>query len=337
MADAAKKAAQAVADAAAKAAQAIADAAAKAAEAAAAAAEAAAQAVADAANAAANAVGDAIESAGNAIGDAADAIANIPFIGPAFGAFAGAVSAVFTFVATVVKSTINIVGGIVAGAIRIVGGLLTGRWGMIREGIGNIVNGILGGVVAVLGTFVAVVQTGFRLQRRDRALTGDERDYLWRVYRGSISFALVRIIEGKAGLFSLSDRPFTLGNRIYTKDSDLAPQWGVLVHECCHVWQNQHEGTAYIGAALLVPTLSYDAYSWWIEQPDRAWRDFNKEAQAQFIEDVFRKDKDALGNNLPVGAFFADDPLGSQIQFHWDKLGDLTDYARTSVAYMRAA
>jgi hypothetical protein len=43
---------------------------------------------------------------------------------------------------------------------------------------------------------------------------------------------------------------------------------------------------------------------------------------------------DALGN---VGAFFEDDPLGPLIQFHWTGLGDLTDYARTSVTYMRAA
>lgn len=159
---------------------------------------------------------------------------------------------------------------------------------------------------------------------------------LRRIYRGSVALQLVRVVEGRAGLFSLNDQPFTLGNRIYTKDSDLS-DFSVMVHECAHVWQHQHEGTRYIGGALLAAwVLSYDAYEWEVElKKGRAWRDFNKEAQAEFLEEVFEQGKGAAG--IPgLGAFYEDDPIGPAVQFQ-SAGADITDFARASVADMRAA
>lgn len=144
---------------------------------------------------------------------------------------------------------------------------------------------VAGAVIMVGGKAVAFVQAVLGMQW-PRPLTDDEVAHLSTVYAESVDLSLVRLVPGRAGVFSLNKRPFTLGNTIYLKN---AGGHGVLVHECAHVWQYQHLGGRYTFDALWAQlTVKPDAYRW-TDELDRGrehWRDFNREAQAQFLEDL---------------------------------------------------
>ncbi len=145
--------------------------------------------------------------------------------------------------------------------------------------------GIAGAVIMVGGKVVAFVQAVLGMQW-PRPLTDDEQAYLSTVYADSVDLAVVRVVPGFAGLFSLNRRPFTLGNTIYLKR---AGGRSTLVHECAHVWQYQHLGGRYTFDALWAQaTVKPDAYRWADElsRGRRHWRDFNREAQAQFLEEL---------------------------------------------------
>jgi hypothetical protein len=301
-----------------------------------------------------------VEAIGTALADALDAIGNffgeIPFIFGigsvlrfAFHWLGTIVSALFDFVATVIKGVLDLVANVVGGLTRIfggvIGGLMTGDWRLLRSGFRGFVSGIVGAVIAVIGKLLALLQaSSYFLQKGERPLTASERDMLWRVYRGSVALYNVRIVDGFAGLFSVNDRPFTLGNKIYMKETKVKfpnDYLHKLVHECCHVWQNQHEGTRYLSDAIIWAqwTLPSEGYSWQDElaRGHFRWQDFNKEAQARFLEDVFVK-----GHRKPptgsVGEFYDDDPVGPNVEFV-DASGhvDCTPLARESVAYVRSA
>lgn len=308
-----------------------------------------ADAVTDAVDAVADAVGGAIESAANSVADAlhdvANAASNVPWIGPGLRGFFNLlcrfVSGAGQVVAMGVRAVANMSAHALAGVVRIVGGgvggLLAWDGKIFVKGFRGIGASVVGGTVATIGPVIGMVQSTFFIQRRERPLTEPELTILWRVYRGSVAFGSIRIIEGTAGLFSLSSRPFTLGNRIYAKDTDLSTDLETLVHECAHVWQNQHEGTLYIGNAIFAQlSLGDNAYKWQNEHmAGKLWQDFNKEAQAEFVDDVFQYGAGAATTGL--GAFYEDDPLGPAVHFQPSGSADLTAFARASVTYMRAA
>jgi len=189
-----------------------------------------------------------------------------------------------------------------------------------------------------LGHVVARVQTVVRLQRPARPLTPDERALLWNVYRDSIVYDRIRIVEGKAGAFSVNGRPFTLGNTIYLKRIDPASDPSTLVHECCHVWQNQHEGAGYAVRALFAQaTVRPNAYHWADEfgRGRASWSEFNKEAQAQLFQDVFRSGTRASANREP-GCFYDGDgdTIGDDARFEHHGT-DHTDFAKETIADVR--
>ena len=85
-------------------------------------------------------------------------------------------------------------------------------------------------------------------------------------------------------------------------------------------------------------TLPGQGYSWQGEL-DRGlfrWQDFNKEAQAEFLEDILR-----TGKRVPPagsqGEFYDDEPIGHNVEFKGTGGNDLTGLARESVAYVRGA
>lgn len=270
-----------------------------------------------------------VEAIGTALGDVLNAIGNvlggIPLIGGllrgTFHWIATSVSAAFDLVATVIKAALDLEANVVAGAIRIVGGgtggLLAWDGRLFVKGIGDFVSDTGGAVIAIVAKSVAVVQAVLFMQFGERSLTAVEQDMLRRVYRGSVVLYNVRVVEGFAGLFSTNTRPFTLGNKIYMKGVDSASDPAQLVHECCHVWQNQHQGVRYISDALWAQaTIPRQGYSWEDElaRGHFRWQDFNKEAQAKFLEDIF-----CTGRRIPSpsthGEFYDDDPVGSNVKF----------------------
>jgi hypothetical protein len=277
------------------------------------------EAAADLAGGAVQAIGDlaadCVETAGNAAHDglrAAGRIAGrIPFAGGVLSGAAawagGAAAGVASVAGAALKGGLGIAAGAVGGAQRLAGGVLLLRRGLLAGGLIDLGAGLAGGLLLVLGTAVALVQQLLFLQSPARALTADERAMLRRVFRRSLSLYNVRLVEGRSGLFGLNERPFTLGNTIYLKHY-LSSLPGLLVHECVHVWQYQHHGPRYAIDALSAQALLPDAYDWEAElgRGKPAWTKFNREAQAELIEDTWLRGSLTTGGQKTVGggAFF---------------------------------
>lgn len=295
-------------------------------------------------NAVAEFVADIFELVGTAIKDFFDILGNA--LGPPFREIfhwlGSVISAVFNFVGAVIKGVLGLVAGVVAGVIRIVGGAIGGflAWDgrVLVRGIADFFSGIGGAIVAIVGTFGAFLNTVFGAQWIERGLTPEEAALLRRVYRGSIALYNVRVVVGGSGIFSVNGSRFVLGNTIYMKDTPPEDFLAVLVHEACHVWHYQHLGTRYITDALGAQARGMSAYDWRAELRlgGRRWQDFNLEAQAELLEDVYR-----FGRRTPVGtsgpgSFFDEDPLGDDVHFIMDN-ENFTEFARESIAYIRGA
>lgn len=223
-------------------------------------------------------------------------------------------------------------GGVVVAAASLVGSVLASVVGLAG---GALPAAAAGGGIVVLGKVVALVQAVLGLQWRHRPLDDAEKALLSAVFRDSVHLEAVRLVPGYAGVFSASPRPFTLGNTIYLKKSTHP---ATLVHEGTHVWQYQHLGSRYTFEALRAQAKVKPSAYRWADELDRGrahWREFNREAQAQFLEDLVRH-----GRQVPpagtLGEFFADDPVGHAVRFVHDDL-DHTDLARVTVAEVRAA
>jgi len=249
-------------------------------------------------NAVEEAVSDAIETVGHAVDDAASMTGGwlkdgVPRAGPPLAhvlRWAGAaVSSALDVVAAIVKGAVGIVASALGGTLRAVGGILALDGPLIVHGLLDIVSGVAGAVVIIVGGAVAFVQALLFVQPHERRLTRDEKKILQRVFRGSLALYNVRLVEGRAGLFSLSDRPFTLGNTIYLKNRDIATAPDLLVHECTHVWQYQHVGARYAADAIRAQWSVKNAYDWEQEivRGNDEWSKFNNEAQGEFFEDLY--------------------------------------------------
>jgi hypothetical protein len=312
-------------------------------------------AVADVVGAVVNAVGevvsDVIETVGTAIRNgfeaAGDLLGRIPGAGPVIRFLlhwlGTVVLTAFDLIGTAVQCVFDLVGGIVAGGIRLtgggIGGLMAWDGRMFVKGFGDIVSSFAGAVLVILGKAVAFVQAVFFVQLGERALTEAERDLLRHVFGGSVALYNVRVVQGFAGLFSTNDRPFTLGNTIYLKDVNPAVEPDTLVHECTHVWQFQNVGTRYTTDALWAQaTIEGQGYVWENESARGLlrWQDFNKEAQAAFLQDLWQNGTLRGEPTTGQGVFYQDDPIGDDVQFVKGKV-DHTSLALESVAYVRGA
>lgn len=221
--------------------------------------------------AAGDAVADLIETAGNAVHDA-----TVPWPG-------GIVPGVTNLAGAVVKGLFGVAGAAAGGVLKIV----TGR---PRAGAIDIGSSIAGALIVFGGTLLALVQRVFFLQNGETRLTSEEAARLREVFGDSLSLYNIRVIRGRGGIFDLSGRAFTLGNTIYMK-RETRPS--VLVHECVHVWQYQNLGPRYAADALAAQLVhGMSAYDWREEEGrgHATWRELNREAQAEHIEDVVRDD-----------------------------------------------
>jgi hypothetical protein len=301
-------------------------------------------------NAVEEVVSDVVEGIGNAIEDGLGWLGDrVPWVGGAFKWLGAVVSSVTDFVAAVVKGVVAIVAGVVGGLVTmLVGvfvGIFTGDWSVLGDGFRQLVSGIVGGGLLILGKLVAVVQSVFHLQAFERTLTDIETEMVRRVFAESIALYNVRLIEGWAGLYSLNSRPFTLGNTIYLKSVDTSSEPEILIHECVHVWQYQNNGASYIGGALGAQAFIPDEYNWErdIARGNLNWVDFNKEAQGKFLEDLWTDGSliEATVTRERDGVFFFADGKGKighfDFEIHSPIANDYTKEANDAVKEVRGA
>lgn len=282
---------------------------------------------------ASDAVADVVTTAGNAFADGLTGLGTkLPFGGKALKWFGGVVSGLTTSAASLIKGVGSIVGGLLSGLLKIAAGIVTLSGPEVLEGLGNIASGFVGAAIVLAGAGLAFTQQVFGIGQ-PRPLTAHERDLIKLVFRSSIATYNVRVVEGKTGLFGLSPRGFTLGDVIYMKHDSAMASPSVFVHECVHVWQSQHVGSRYAAEAVYAQTLG-DGYDWEQEASEgRVWDDFQREPQAQMIQEVF-----VHGGAVRVGAghgrFFAQDD--ESLRF-FNKRVDWTNLANAATRTIRGA
>lgn len=248
-----------------------------------------------------DAVDDAVDSVTDVIDEGAEAISEgasdvVDSIGAALNNIFDAmgldwlgwiINSVFIFIGGIIKGIISIVAGAITGTIKIFGGIISLNGGLILDGFEDIGASIWGAVTIIVGDFIQLVQAIFGVTPRQ--LNEYEKEILKRVFTGSLSVYVMRILEGNAGLFSLNPRPFTLGNVIYFKDHKTSSEPGLFVHESVHAWQYQHLGVKYSANAVWAQWTS-DAYNWihfYVDENITDWEYLNKESQAEAFKDIY--------------------------------------------------
>jgi hypothetical protein len=225
----------------------------------------------------------------------------------------------------VIKLGSGIVSGIVGGGVKVLGGILLLNEELFKKGIADIFYGIGGGLFYLAATALLLGQKILPVQDPDRALTKAEKDMLERVFFNSVSLYNIRIVEGRAGALGGGEFATTIGNTIYMRSIDPNTSDGrsTLVHECVHVWQYQNLGSRYALEAVFAqtawpaekkgcskPGFSKPAYNWEVTElwalGNNDWNKFNREAQAEFVQDVWRVGTLKFGGKTRKGngAFF---------------------------------
>lgn len=261
---------------------------------------------------------DGLETGGNLAHDALHRLSNVlgqvplgSVLGSVLGWLGGVASGVGDLAGALLVGLGAAVAGVVGGTLRMIGGAVCGQRRLVRDGLVDLGSGTLGAMLVFLGKLVSLLQSILGIEARKRRLSTDEAALLSRVFRESLAIYNIRLIAGRSGVYRVTDRPFTLGNTIYMKDTGAGDWNHSLVHESTHVWQYQHIGSRYttdaLGAQLVLG--GNVAYDWQKALPGR-WNEFNKEAQAQTVEDIYRFAGLVGVNPSGAGRFFEADGAG---------------------------
>jgi hypothetical protein len=307
-------------------------------------------------------VEDVIETVANGVADfttaVGDSMANIPIMGGVVGGaiawVGGVVSEVLGLVGGIISGVFAVVFGIVGGLIRIIGGTLLLNAKLIKEGCADIGTAIAGAGMLIGGKILSTGQVLVFAQDRKRRLTKEEMAILNRVFRRSLALYNIRVVDGASGLFGVNAAKFTLGNVIYMKGANSTADPGIFVHESTHAWQYQHSGARYSMDAVWALNYVPAPYEWLaeIDRGHEQWVDFNLEAQANFIAEVYDFGEIVDGAGVTVesgdGVFYeAGDPSVVPVQVGFTppvRIGkftaaggeDHTDRANTAIAFIRS-
>jgi len=278
-------------------------------------------------------VADIIESVGHLIGDGLTwAGTRIPYAGVVLRWLGAVLVGLFDLFAAGAKGVGAVAGGFLSGLIRVFGGIFTADgWGILK-GLGDMAAGIVGGVIAVGGKALALIQVIFCIGW-PRALTDDELAIIHRVFDEALATYNVRVVDGFAGVFSINNRPFVLGNMIYMKKVTAAVEPEALAHECVHVWQNQHVGAAYTAEALASQFWGV-GYKWWLDaDAGLEWVDFGREAQGQTVQRMYEGADPPLAVSARGATFSEPDPAKRTFTFNG---ADRTALANDAISTIRS-
>jgi hypothetical protein len=218
---------------------------------------------------------------------------------------------VYVLVCTLVMLVVGVVVGLFTGNWSLLGQALKDVWQLVKD----VSYSLIGLIIFIALRIVDFVQTAFGVQPGKRRLTEKERALLRPIFLDSLNYDAIEIVDGNAGLLTMSGRAFTMGFTIYMP----SPGNETLVHECVHVWQFEFGGFGYIGNSALNQLDSmafskgYKPYDWTSKiDAGATWYTLGSvEAQAQFVEDVFTSGEfvfNDLTHDTAQGAFFHEDP-----------------------------
>jgi hypothetical protein len=167
----------------------------------------------------------------------------------------------------------------------------------VLQAIGDFFTSVFGALTAaVVGSalsFVSHVQEVLGLEPRGESLPPSVLERARKIFGNSIDFSKVKVKWGSAGVFSLSERAFVLGNTLYMKGSPRRGSEILMLHELTHIWQNQHRGPLPLGEAAMqqiAGTLTASterAYDWKAAVArGLPFERMNPECQAELIQDA---------------------------------------------------
>jgi hypothetical protein len=215
----------------------------------------------------------------------------------------GAMISFYVYIGLIVQCSTILISFVVKGIFSIFGDAFTSVYNLVMsivrcdfrifvKAVMLPLHSLNGHILVFSGFLVVVVQKLFFIQKSDRSFTDDESDVLKDLFDDSIAMYNVRVVAGKSGVFHVNGRPFVLGNFIFMKNWSIQKNLPVLIHECVHIWQYQRYGARYASEALYAQWTLPNAYDWRTEKKrDSNWFNWNREAQASFIEEMWGKYK----------------------------------------------
>jgi hypothetical protein len=206
-----------------------------------------------------------------------------------------------TVISALIKSMAGIIGSGVSSILFLINTLISFSIEPALQGLTNLLITIAGGIISVLSNLFILIARVMGLLSEGRQLSEDEKNILRVVFRTSLNPNKIRI-----AYFPFWHKYFfALHNTIYSphKDQSIPPH--LLVHESVHVWQYHHEGVKYLAEALLaqvqygIKNIPGNAYDWTAEisRGKTDWGNFNKEAAAQLIEEIWKEGEACIPSN----------------------------------------
>ena len=206
-----------------------------------------------------------------------------------------------TVISAIIKSMAGIIGSGVSSILFLINTLISFSIEPALQGLTNLLITIAGGIISILSNLFILIARVVGLLSEGRQLSEDEKNILRVVFRTSLNPNKIRI-----AYFPFWHKYFfALHNTIYSphKDQSIPPH--LLVHESVHVWQYHHEGVKYLAEALLaqvqygIKNIPGNAYDWTAEisRGKTDWGNFNKEAAAQLIEEIWKEGEACIPSN----------------------------------------
>ena len=205
----------------------------------------------------------------------------------------GIIMGLFSILSVAIKIITGIIASFVGATILLIASLISLSLQPFAKGLVNFLLTIAGSTISVLSTLLILIARALGILSEGRPLSEDEKNILLVVFHKSLKPNKITI-----AYFPFWKKYFfALHNTIYTPHKDLSIPPNLLVHESVHVWQYHHEGNKYLAEALLaqvqygVKNIPGNAYDWTAElsRGKTVWGNFNKEAAAQLIEEIWKE------------------------------------------------